>query len=123
MDDNKIEEELEPKYRVEEPVEQVEPYVELSDEERLAKFVEEDMKRVEENKKVQSATFSTEDELMFVRNKRNQLLISSDWTQLPDVPEAIQSAWKEYRQQLRDITADFTNLSSVTWPQPPASQA
>ena len=121
MDDNKIEEELEPKYRVEEPVEQVEPYVELSDEERLAKFVEEDMKRVEENKKIESATFSTEDELIFLRNKRNQLLISSDWTQLSDVPEAIQSAWKEYRQQLRDLPSNFKDLQSITWPKPPSS--
>lgn len=106
MNDNKIEEELE-----------------LSDEERLAKFVEEDVKRMEENKKIQPATFSTEEELMFVRNQRNQLLISSDWTQLPDVPESIQSTWKEYRQELRDITKNFKDLQGITWPQPPASQA
>lgn len=116
MNDNKIEEELEPMYKVEEPVE-------LSDEERLAKFVEEDVKRMEENKKIQPATFSTEEELMFVRNQRNQLLISSDWTQLPDVPEATQSTWKDYRQELRDLPSDFKDLKSITWPQPPTSQA
>lgn len=40
------------------------------------------------------------------KSKRNSLLISSDWTQLPDVAltQAEKDHWKVYRQALRDMT-------------------
>jgi len=40
------------------------------------------------------------------RSKRNELLLSSDWTQLPDVDltTAQKDRWKVYRQALRDMT-------------------
>lgn len=40
-----------------------------------------------------------------IRADRKDLLIESDWTQLPDAPldEAQKTAWKVYRQMLRDL--------------------
>ena len=33
-----------------------------------------------------------------IRAKRNQILKDSDWTQLPDIPQAIRDTWAAYRQ-------------------------
>ena len=44
------------------------------------------------------------------KSKRNDLLLKSDWTQLPDVAltQAEKTRWSIYRQELRDMTeADF----------------
>jgi hypothetical protein len=40
-----------------------------------------------------------------LRNKRNQLLQLSDWTQIPNNPLTLQkqAEWAEYRQNLRDM--------------------
>lgn len=56
-----------------------------------------------------------------VRNKRNQLLADSDWTQIPDAVSAgaDQRQWSEYRQQLREITSQPGFPWNVTWPQQP----
>ena len=67
-----------------------------------------------------------------VREKRNQLLAESDWTQTRDNVRLNDNAWITYRQELRDITksASFTpklnddgtlDESSVTWPLKPAT--
>lgn len=62
----------------------------------------------------------TEQELgEIARNQRNNLLAASDWTQLPDVPEALKSAWVEYRQALRDITQQSNFPSIIQWPTEP----
>jgi hypothetical protein len=37
---------------------------------------------------------------------RNRLLEATDWTQLPDVPKKTSEMYREYRQNLRDITQD-----------------
>ena len=52
-----------------------------------------------------------------VRTKRDQLLASSDFTQLDDSPED-KLAWKTYRQELRDIT-NQTDPGNITWPVKP----
>lgn len=54
-----------------------------------------------------------------VRERRNQLLLASDWTQLPDVPLTTKAAWAVYRQALRDITTQ-PDIFAITWPSPPA---
>jgi hypothetical protein len=50
-----------------------------------------------------------------IRVERNNLLKQSDWTQLPDSPFAQEekTAWKNYRQQLRDLTQtiDISNIN------------
>jgi hypothetical protein len=61
------------------------------------------------------------------REKRNKLLIESDWTTLSDVPlsDEKKNEWKKYRQQLRDIidnmgiTIDNYNsfhINDILWP-------
>ena len=66
--------------------------------------------------------------LRLLREKRNRLLVESDWTGASDtaVTSAQQSAWRLYRQHLRDLpnTAvptldDNGQLAGVTWPARP----
>jgi hypothetical protein len=54
-----------------------------------------------------------------IRNQRNFLLLQSDWTQLPDVPQATKDLWATYRQALRDITAQDGFPQTVTFPAEP----
>lgn len=53
--------------------------------------------------------------------KRQRLLYSSDWTQLPNGPltTAQQEAWATYRQQLRDIPEQSGYPFNVIFPTPP----
>jgi hypothetical protein len=54
------------------------------------------------------------------REIRLELLVSCDWTQLPDSPltDTKKSEWATYRQQLRDL--DMTlNPNSIVWPVEP----
>lgn len=48
--------------------------------------------------------------------KRNQLLLESDWTQLPDIPKVTRAKWTSYRQALRDITKQEGYPLVVVWP-------
>lgn len=58
-----------------------------------------------------------------VRDKRNEALAASDWTQLPGGPLTAddKAAWGVYRQALRDITQADT-ADSVTWPVAPGAE-
>jgi len=60
-----------------------------------------------------------------LRNKRNELLKDSDWTQLQDVQnsfdEPTKNKWIVYRQALRDIVEEYSenevvNIDQVNWP-------
>lgn len=51
--------------------------------------------------------------------KRKELLSASDWTQLPDVPSEKKAQWAEYRQNLRDITAQDGYPFAIIWPTEP----
>jgi hypothetical protein len=53
-----------------------------------------------------------------VKNKRDQLLRDSDWTQLPDSP-VDREAWGFYRQKLRDIPTADGFPTKVNWPNSP----
>lgn len=54
-----------------------------------------------------------------VREQRNQLLQSSDWTMIEDYDlGADRPAWAVYRQALRDLT-DAPNPFAITWPLAP----
>lgn len=53
-----------------------------------------------------------------VRQQRNALLASSDWTQVADAP-VDRTAWANYRQALRDITNQTGFPASITWPVQP----
>lgn len=48
---------------------------------------------------------------------RNQMLMTSDWTQLPDAP-CDRQAWADYRQALRDMPAN-PNWPNVKLPDSP----
>ena len=60
-----------------------------------------------------------------LRQRRNGLLSSSDWTQLPDttLTTAEKTAWMNYRTELRNITNGLTTVeqvNSVAFPTKPA---
>ena len=50
-----------------------------------------------------------------LRQRRNGLLSSSDWTQLPDttLTTAEKTAWMNYRTELRNITNGLTTVEEV----------
>ena len=50
-----------------------------------------------------------------LRQRRNAMLSSSDWTVLPDSPLSAteKTAWLEYRQDLRDITEGVDTEAKV----------
>jgi len=57
-----------------------------------------------------------------IRSKRNGLLRTCDFTQLPDYPGTNKSDWVSYRQLLRDIPQTYsTDINSIVWPTPPNS--
>ena len=52
-----------------------------------------------------------------IRQKRDELIKSSDWIFLPDAnPKPSKEAWLEYRQALRDIPSKFKTPTKVKWP-------
>ena len=56
-----------------------------------------------------------------VRNKRDKLLLETDWTQIPDVAlnEKQKQMFKEYRQTLRDIPQQPNFPEKIDWPKKP----
>lgn len=49
------------------------------------------------------------------RMKRNEMLLDTDWMVLPDSPHDT-PAVREYRQSLRDVTAQSGFPYEITWP-------
>jgi hypothetical protein len=58
--------------------------------------------------------------LVDVRQERNRLLSACDYTQLPDVDQALRESWAEYRQALRDVTTQ-PDPTNITWPTAPTT--
>ena len=54
-----------------------------------------------------------------IREKRDDLLLETDWTQNPDVPETTKAKWQVYRQALRDVPSQ-SDPYNITWPTPPS---
>ena len=56
-----------------------------------------------------------------VRSIRNQLLTSTDWIVVSSTENntPIPNEWKQYRQQLKDITKTFSSPNEVVFPQMP----
>ena len=86
----------------------------------------------EEEINVKIAELEAAEPARLVREIRNRLLAESDWTQNRDVVLLNDTAWKQYRQDLRDLpaSASFTpkldsngelDMSSVTWPLKPST--
>lgn len=53
------------------------------------------------------------------RDKRNALLAETDWTQGADIPTTIKSAYKPYRQALRDVPLQEGFPNNIIWPTKP----
>jgi hypothetical protein len=53
-----------------------------------------------------------------IREIRDHLLKSCDWTQLPDagLNEDQKELWREYRKNLRNIPSSFRSSTDVEWP-------
>lgn len=77
--------------------------------------------KVIEGKHTYSPFVQNKEELLInLRTTRNALLMDSDWTQVEDAPlsEEKKTAWKNYRQELRDLT-DLASSASIVWPVKP----
>jgi hypothetical protein len=62
-----------------------------------------------------------EDQWKIIREKRDQLLKDSDWTQITDYPFEIPNVeqWTEYRQTLRDLPETESNPFDIQFPPQP----
>ena len=63
----------------------------------------------------------TDNILEILRNKRNELLKESDWTQMNDCPlsDSKKQEWLTYRQELRDLPSSHqatNNIADVIFP-------
>lgn len=54
-----------------------------------------------------------------LRSLRNELLIRSDWTQIPDCTIANKEEWAAYRQALRDLPSTVTDPREAVFPTAP----
>ena len=54
-----------------------------------------------------------------IRKERDRIIAHTDWTQNDDVPLATKLKWRDYRQQLRDITTQADPFK-ITWPTEPS---
>lgn len=56
-----------------------------------------------------------------VRRDRDELLVESDWTQMPDSPldDSTKTSWATYRTALRNISTQAGFPTNVTWPTAP----
>jgi hypothetical protein len=62
--------------------------------------------------------------MQYLRDKRNQKLLISDWTQMPDSPltDSKKQEWATYRQQLRDLPSSYTDdddIGDIIFPSKP----
>lgn len=80
------------------------------------------------NSLMNPSAYSDAEILQNVKSTRDSLLIQTDWIVLPDTPftSAQKTAWKTYRQSLRDLSAavgyPFGGVYIYdNWPTPPSS--
>ena len=59
--------------------------------------------------------------LVRLRENRDSLLVSCDWTQAADSPlsDEVIATWATYREALRDLPANTSDPLDVTWPDAP----
>ena len=61
----------------------------------------------------------TDRSFVWLRNKRDERLATSDWRDLPSYPGTNQEAWRSYRQALRDLPANTVDPNNIIWPSEP----
>jgi hypothetical protein len=54
-----------------------------------------------------------------IRENRNQLLLDTDWTDLPNSPltDSQKTNYQRYRNELRDVPQSTANPKDVVWPE------
>ncbi len=57
-----------------------------------------------------------------IRSQRDTILSESDWivTKAKETSTNVPTAWKTYRQELRDITTQAGFPNTITWPTKPS---
>ena len=64
-----------------------------------------------------------EENLIWLRTRRNEMLAQSDWIVIKEREEGGSVSnfadWKTYRQALRDVTKTYKSLKDVKWPTAP----
>lgn len=70
---------------------------------------------------IAAAEFKRVAGINLIREERNKLLAESDWTQLPDtgLSDEKKLAWRNYRQNLRDLMDGLDDPAAVVWPERP----
>ena len=64
--------------------------------------------------------FTDEQHMIYLRQRRDALLMACDWTQSRDVTLTNDSDWQTYRQTLRDLPANTADPKTPTWPTKPS---
>lgn len=78
-------------------------------------------------KNITVRAFSAEEKIdLWLKPARDNLLFQSDWTQVSDSPlsPAKKNAWAVYRQALRDLPSQYSDLQTpndIQWPTPPGA--
>ncbi len=72
-----------------------------------------------------SDTVKNDAAILELRLRRDLILASTDWTQLPDSPlsDSAKNEWQEYREKLRNLPSenqDILDIDDVSFPAPPA---
>ena len=64
------------------------------------------------------------DLVLAMKDQRDRFLSDCDWTQFSDSPLSItqKSAWRKYRQTLRDLPSQTKDINNITWPTAPGSK-
>jgi hypothetical protein len=63
--------------------------------------------------------YTTKQLAALARQRRDVLLKESDFSQLPDIPQATSLLWVPYRQALRDVPQQPGFPSTIDWPTQP----
>ena len=54
-----------------------------------------------------------------VKRNRDDILLKTDWRDLPSYPGADQAAWRTYRQELRDLPQTYAEVGDIVFPTEP----
>ena len=78
--------------------------------------------RMDHERASEDAAARSEQAWADLRTRRDDLLYKCDWTQLDDAPlsDDDKTAWRTYRQALRDLPQNTSDPNDVTWPTPPS---
>jgi hypothetical protein len=85
-------------------------------------FNNEKQRLEDEQKAREDAIEASRDYWAELRSLRDQKLTKCDWTQIPDAPltEEQKTAWRTYRQALRDLPENTEDPKNPIWPVEPS---